>query len=275
MFGKKKKVIEDVQPNLELEESEIFKDQIAAILLKYSGVFNYNKLIGHIVEINNRKYILKTGYKPLFKFENEDKYYSCIRNHYAAKFYYDPLHPLIVDYCSYQSYPYYYDKMSTLVNEFENQLVDNKLCYIAKVIVAVALDKNGAEQLSSSTMYRAHRTDFMVFPPKCILSDMEIWGALSMHSSNKTIREITPNLLFRARKISLKKAIKEYELEKRKQELSLLDLGEKMTEYIAVSPNATTLALGLYRNTTKFGQYELDKIIEERRLDVYGRNDSK
>lgn len=48
-----------------------------------------------------------------------------------------------------------------------------------------------------------------------------------------------------------------------------------MTEYIAVSPNATILALGLYRNTNKFGQYELDKIIEERRLDVYGRNNSK
>lgn len=62
---------------------------------------------------------------------------------------------------------------------------------------------------------------------------------------------------------------------KRKQELSVLDLGEKMTEYIAVSPNATTLALGLYRNTNKFGQYELDKIIEKRRLEVYGCNDSK
>lgn len=48
-----------------------------------------------------------------------------------------------------------------------------------------------------------------------------------------------------------------------------------MTEYIAVSPNATTLALGLYRNTNKFSQYELDRIIEERRLDVYGRNDNK
>lgn len=48
-----------------------------------------------------------------------------------------------------------------------------------------------------------------------------------------------------------------------------------MTEYIAVSPNATTLALGLHRNTNKFGQYELDKIIEERRLDVYGSNDFK
>lgn len=275
MFGKKKKVIEDVEPNFKLEESEIFKEQIAAILLKYSGAFNYCKLVGHIIEINNRKYILKIGYKPLFKFETEDKYYSCIRNHYAAKFYYDPLHPLIVDYCSCQSYPYYYDKMSTLVNEFESHLVDNKLCYIAKVIVAVALDEKGAEQLSSSMMYRAYRTDFMIFPPKCIFSDMEIWNALSLHSSDKTIREITPNLLFKARKIGLKKAIKEYELEKRKQELSVLDLGEKMTEYIAVSPNATTLALGLYRNTIKFGQYELDKIIEERRLDVYGHNDSK
>ena len=48
-----------------------------------------------------------------------------------------------------------------------------------------------------------------------------------------------------------------------------------MTEYIAVSPNATTLALRLYRNTNKFGQYELDKIIEERRLEVYGRYDTK
>lgn len=48
-----------------------------------------------------------------------------------------------------------------------------------------------------------------------------------------------------------------------------------MTEYIAVSSNATTLALGLYRNTNKFGQYKLDKIIEERRLDVYGCNDNK
>ena len=72
-----------------------------------------------------------------------------------------------------------------------------------------------------------------------------------------------------------KKTIEEYELQKRKQELSVLDLGEKMTEYIAVSPNATTLALGLYRNTNKFGQYGLDKIIEERRLDVYGRNNNK
>ena len=64
-------------------------------------------------------------------------------------------------------------------------------------------------------------------------------------------------------------------MQKRKQELNILDLGEKMTEYIAVSPNATILALGLYRNTNKFGQYELDKIIEERRLDIYGCNDSK
>ena len=48
-----------------------------------------------------------------------------------------------------------------------------------------------------------------------------------------------------------------------------------MTEYITVSPNVTILALGLYRNTNKFGQYELNKVIEERRLDVYGRNDTK
>ena len=46
----------------------------------------------------------------------------------------------------------------------------------------------------------------------------------------KAIRDITPDFLFRARNIGLKKAIEEY---------------------------------------------ELDKVIEERKVDVYGRNDNK
>lgn len=275
MFDKKKKTIGGLEPNFEVSEKEQFENQVTELLLKTTGFFDYYNIKGFIVTINGRKYELKIGYKPLIKIKNEEKYCSIIRNQYVSNYIYDPTNSLFIDYYSYHSYPYYYDKLSTLVNKWEHCLVDNKSCYIAKVIVAVELDEYKKEKINSSMVYGAYRTDFMFFPPKAILSDMEIWNTLSIHSPNKAIRDITPDFLFRARNVGLKKAIEEYELQKRKQELSVLDLGEKMTEYIAVSPNATTLALGLYRNTNKFGQYELDKIIEERRLDVYGRNDNK
>lgn len=275
MFGKKKKVVENLPPDFEVSEKEQFENQITELLLKGAGFFNYYNITGYIITINDRRYVLKVGYKPLIKIKNEEKYHSISRNQYASTYIYDPTKSLFIDYYSHRSYPYYYEKLSSLVKEWEHYLADNKSCYIAKVIVAVEIDENREEKIDSSTMDKAYRTDFMFFPPRAIVSDMEVWSVLSTHSSNKAIRDITPNLLFRAREISLKKAIQEYELQKRKQELSVLDLGEKMTEYIAVSPNATTLALGLYRNTIKFGQYELDKIIEERRLDVYGRNDNK
>ena len=275
MFGKKKKVVENLEPEIEVSEKEQFEDQITNLLLKGAIYFDYYKIEGYIITINGRRYVLKVGYKPLIKFEHEEKYRSSLRNQYASAYVYDPTKSLFIDYCSYRSYPYYYDKLSSLIYEWEHCLADNKSCYIAKVIVAVEIDENREEKIDSSMMYRAYRTDFMFFPPKAILSEMETWNVLYVHSSNKAIKDMTPNLLFRVREIGLKKAVQEYELQKRKQELSVLDLGEKMTEYIAVSPNATTLALGLYRNTIKFGQYELDKIIEERRLDVYGRNDSK
>lgn len=277
MFGKKKKVIENLEPEFEPEESEKeqFENQITEFLLKGAGFFNYYNIAGYIITINDRKYVLKVGYKPLIKIKNEEKYCSNIRNQYVSSYVYDPTKSLFIDYYNYRSYPFYYENLSSLVKEWEHYLADNKSCYIAKVIVAVEIDENREEKTDSSTAHRAYRTDFMFFPPRAILPEMEVWSVLSNYSSNKAIRDITPNLLFRAREVSLKKAIQEYELQKRKQELSVLDLGEKMTEYIAVSPNATTLALGLYRNTIKFGQYELDKIIEERRLDVYGRHDNK
>ena len=275
MFGKKKKVVENPEPEIEVSENEQFENQITELLLKGAIYFDYYKIAGYIITINGRRYVLKVGYKPLIKIKNEEKYHSNIRNQYASAYVYDPTKSLFIDYYSHRSYPYYYDKLSSLIYEWEHCLVDNKSYYIARVIVAVEIDENREEKIDSSTVHRAYRTDFMFFPPKAILSDMDTWRILSTCSSNKAIKDMTPNLLFRVREIGLKKAVQEYELQKRKQELSILDLGEKMTEYIAASPNATTLALGLYRNTIKFGQYELDKIIEERRLDVYGRNDSK
>lgn len=275
MFGKKKKVVENSEPEIEVSEKEQFEDQITNLLLKGAIYFDHYKIAGYIITINGRRYVLKVGYKPLIKFEHEEKYHSNLRNQYASAYVYDPTKSLFIDYYNHRSYPYYYDKLSSLIYEWEHCLVDNKSYYIARVIVAVEIDENREEKIDSSTVHRAYRTDFMYFPPKAILSDMDTWNVLSTCSPNKVIRDITPNLFFRIREIGLKKALQEYELQKRKQELSVLDLGEKMTEYIAASPNATTLALGLYRNTIKFGQYELDKIIEERRLDIYGRDDSK